>query len=119
MTDKMVERRWPFRHWWANVSLIVGTVVVCVYLLGIVSQILIKSGSSHGQQSVSTAEVEEEIRDTAVRQRAHVKGVQCSESLHNQWHCTIRLTDGRIASGNATWYQSKHVLGVNVQLAPR
>jgi hypothetical protein len=116
MTDALAKRQWPFKHWWANIGLVVVVVVVCVYLLGIASQLLIKPGSSHGQRRVSTAEVEEEIRDAATKQGAQVRSTQCKESSRNQWRCMIRLANGHFISGSATWYQSRHVLGVNVQL---
>ena len=97
----------------------VVVVLVCIYLLGIVSQLLVKPGSSRGQLSVSMAEVEKEVSEAAIEQRAHVSSTRCKESPRNHWHCTIRLTNGHYASGSATWYQSQDVLGVYVQLGSR
>jgi hypothetical protein len=119
MTQTQTGGKWPFRHSWANISLVVIVTLMGVFLLSIASQVLIKAGKNKGQQSVPTAEVEEGVHNAATREGAHVSSVRCREAPVNQWHCTIRLTNGHTTTGSATWYKSQHVLGVNVQVAPR
>lgn len=109
------KQRWPFRRWWANVSLVVVAVLLCLYLLGVVVQLLVKSGGT-GQKNVTTGEVESSIRKAAELRGADVRGVSCNESPRNEWHCVIRLADGRVASGSAVWRESGHSLGIDVQL---
>lgn len=109
------ERQWPFRQWWANVGLVVVAVLLCFYLLGAVAQRLVKPGGE-GQADVTTSEVESSIRRAAVSRGADVSDVNCKESPRNEWHCTIRLADGHLASGSAVWRESGHSLGIEVQL---
>lgn len=116
IVDTEAKRQWPFQHPWANVALIVIIVLLCLYLLGALSQLLVKPGHSESQQSISTAEVESSVREAAVVRGADVSDVSCSESPLNEWHCVIRLTDGRVVRGSAKWRPSGHGLGVNVQL---
>jgi hypothetical protein len=115
MADSGTTRQWPFRQWWANVSLVVVAVLLSLYLLGIMAQLLVKTGGK-GQKNVTTTEVESSIREAAVLRGADVSTVSCNESPRDEWHCEIRLADGYAASGSAVWRESGHSLGVNVEL---
>lgn len=115
MADSETNRQWPFRHWWANVSLVVVVILLSLYLLSIVAGLLVKPGGK-GQKIVTTSEVESSIREAAVLRGADVSTVSCNESPRNEWHCAIRLADGYVASGSAVWRESGHSLGVNVDL---
>jgi hypothetical protein len=112
----MKKGRWPFAGAWANIVAVAVVVLLCVYLLSLSSELVIKGGKGTGGQSVQTSEVEESVRNAAVRQGARVSGVLCAEGPQNQWHCTIWLVNGTVVSGNATWYKSRKVLGVNVSV---
>jgi hypothetical protein len=109
-------RGWPFARAWANIVAVAVVVLLCFYLLGLASELLIKGGKGTGGQSVQTSEVEESVRNAAIKRGARVSRVRCAERPQNQWHCTIRLANGTVVSGNATWYESHKVLGVNVSV---
>lgn len=109
------KERWPFRRRWQNVGLTVVLAVVCIYLLNIVAQGLVKPGSG-GQTNITTGEVESGVRRAATARGAHVSNVNCNEVAQNRWRCAIRLANGQIASGSAQWRGSGHSLGVAVQL---
>jgi hypothetical protein len=115
MTDSGASRQWPFRRWWANVSLVVVVVLLSLYLLSVIVQLLVKPGG-RGQSTVTTSEVESSIHEAAELRGADVSTVSCNESPRNEWHCEIRLADGYVASGSAVWRESGHSLGVSVQL---
>lgn len=115
MAESETNRRWPFRRWWANVSLVVVAVVLSLYLLGVVVQLLVKPGGGLGQKNVTITEVESSVRRAATRMGSDVSAVDCRESSRNEWRCGVRLTDGDVVSGSATWHESQHTLGVNVQ----
>jgi ABC-type Fe3+ transport system permease subunit len=46
---KWEKRKLSSRQWWADILFVVVTVLVCLYLLSIVSQFLMKAGNSNGQ----------------------------------------------------------------------
>jgi hypothetical protein len=107
--------RWPFRRRWLNAGLVVVLVVMCLYVFGIVVEGLVKPGSV-GQKNVTTAEVESGVRRAAISRGAEVSGVSCTESVRNEWHCVIRLVNGATAGGSAVWRESRHSLGIDVEL---
>lgn len=115
MTDSKASRQWPFRCWWANVSLVIVVVLLSIYLPSIAAQLLVKPGGK-GQRIMRTPEVESSIREAAVLRDANVNTVSCDESFRNEWHCEIKLAGGRVARGSAVWHESGHNLGVNVEL---
>lgn len=75
MVDSGDSRQWPFRQWWANLSLVVVVVLLSVYLLGIVAQLLVKPGG-RGQRNVTTAEVESSIRKAVTQRGADISTVR-------------------------------------------
>jgi hypothetical protein len=119
MIDSEAKRRWPFQRPWANVSFVVLVTIICLYLLSIVTQLLVKPGGGLGQKNVTITEVESSVRRAATRMGLDVSAVDCRESSRNEWHCAVRLADGDVIGGSATWHESQHTLGVNVQTGSR
>lgn len=115
MIGTQTKRRWPFGSRWAKVSLVVIIVLVCLYLLSIGLQLLVKS-NGRGQSGITTSEVQSSLSRTAERRGADVRDVRCIESRRNEWHCDLRLADGRVVSGSAMWRESGHSLGINLDL---